>query len=182
MSTNGVTVTSLLPHSLGSQAETAPARISSCLKDHEGRLREPSILTRYDTFGTQVCELPLFITSARHCAVKSCVMLNPTTGHTEFMSSRRALQNVDILDEIFQHLSLIPGTVTQSDIHALYSDDAEGKLRTLASAVLVCKSFSEPASRVLWSVLPHGINPSCAYSLTYGRPWTRRGRPFSGFM
>ncbi|RPD58023.1 hypothetical protein L227DRAFT_194982 [Lentinus tigrinus ALCF2SS1-6] len=75
------------------------------------------------------------------------------------MYSHGALHNTDILNELFEHLSLTPRHVTEADIHGLYRDDAAVKRQALAHAALTCKAFSKPASRVLWMVLHRGIQP-----------------------
>ncbi|KAI0806590.1 hypothetical protein C8Q74DRAFT_1223060 [Fomes fomentarius] len=76
--------------------------------------------------------------------------------------------NDDIIREILQHLSrsLVPArpadlfgkTVTR--LRHPKDDELEGlHRRTLASAALTCKAFSEPASQELWAVLPNGLLP-----------------------
>ncbi len=72
-----------------------------------------------------------------------------------------ATWNDDIIWEILQHLSLVPER--PEDFHLQQLDDYY-KLerlhrRTLASAALTCKAFSEPASQALWAVLPDGLLP-----------------------
>ena len=50
--------------------------------------------------------------------------------------SHPALHSPDILEEIFEHIDP-------------WNDQSQGRL-TCVSAALVCRSFSEPASRALW--------------------------------
>lgn len=75
------------------------------------------------------------------------------------MSTGRALYNTDVINEIFEHLSVAPRHVTRVSDYDLYGDEATAKRQALASAALVCKTFSEPASRFLWTTLHRGIGP-----------------------
>ncbi len=76
-----------------------------------------------------------------------------------------ATWNDDIIREILQYFSLVPGR--PKDFSGKLKlrqpnddDELEGlHRRTLASAALTCKAFSEPASQALWAVLPNGLLP-----------------------
>ncbi len=71
------------------------------------------------------------------------------------------LLNDDVIREIVQHLSLVPER--PEDFRTFLFNDNTGierlHMRTLASAALTCKAFSEPASEALWAVLPDGLLP-----------------------
>ncbi|KAI0758664.1 hypothetical protein C8Q74DRAFT_1441341 [Fomes fomentarius] len=69
--------------------------------------------------------------------------------------------NDDIIREIVQHLSLAPERPEdfRTFIFNNNSELEELHRRTLASAALTCKAFSEPASEALWAVLPDGLLP-----------------------
>ncbi|KAI0738472.1 hypothetical protein C8Q80DRAFT_245518 [Daedaleopsis nitida] len=67
------------------------------------------------------------------------------------MSSHRALSTQDILEEVFSHLSIEP---TYRDCQRHWSHRSREyctNRATLASAALVCRAFSEHASRTLWA-------------------------------
>ncbi|OBZ65194.1 hypothetical protein A0H81_14849 [Grifola frondosa] len=66
--------------------------------------------------------------------------------------SHRALNNFDILLEIFEKIFT----------HTFIDRDER---RTLARSARVCRSFSEPALRVLWRTLD-GLNPACRLLIT----------------
>ena len=76
-----------------------------------------------------------------------------------------ALANPDILHQIFEEFTLYQPCQRSSDyprileglLHRPFGIDTRSG--TLASAALVCKTFSEPASRVLWAVLYEGVEP-----------------------
>ncbi|KAI0806595.1 hypothetical protein C8Q74DRAFT_1381 [Fomes fomentarius] len=76
-----------------------------------------------------------------------------------------ATWNDDIIREILQYLSLVPGRPKDFSGELKLrppndDDELEGlHRRTLASAALICKAFSEPASQALWAVLPNGLLP-----------------------
>ena len=76
-----------------------------------------------------------------------------------------ALANPDILYQIFDELTLYQPCRTSSDYPQILSNllsrpvETDIRSRTLASAALVCKTFSEPASRALWAVLYEGVEP-----------------------
>ncbi|KAI0737210.1 hypothetical protein C8Q80DRAFT_431679 [Daedaleopsis nitida] len=77
------------------------------------------------------------------------------------MSCKKLLANRDILDIIFEQLSSFPQPLTAfKDHHTIRtSADAQENRRALASAACASRSFVEPASHVLWRVMPHGIIP-----------------------
>ena len=76
-----------------------------------------------------------------------------------------ALANPNILYQIFDELTLYQPCRTNSDYPQILSNllsrpvETDIRSRTLASAALVCKTFSEPASRALWAVLYEGVEP-----------------------
>ena len=76
-----------------------------------------------------------------------------------------ALENPDILHQIFEELTHYQPCRTSSDYPRILSNfsrqagETDIRSRTLASAALVCKTFSEPASRALWAVLYGGVEP-----------------------
>ena len=76
-----------------------------------------------------------------------------------------ALANPDILYQIFEELTLYQPCERSSEypriIEGLLNrpSDINIRSRTLVSAALVCKTFSEPASRALWAVLYEGVEP-----------------------
>ena len=76
-----------------------------------------------------------------------------------------ALNNPDILYQIFEELTLYQPCQRSSDYPRIIDgllhrpSDIDIRSRTLVSAALVCKTFSEPASRALWAVLYEGIEP-----------------------
>ena len=76
-----------------------------------------------------------------------------------------ALANPDILHQIFEELTLYQPCQRSSDYPRIIEglldrpSDINIRSRTLVSAALVCKTFSEPASRALWAVLYEGVGP-----------------------
>ena len=76
-----------------------------------------------------------------------------------------ALGNPDILYQIFEEFALYQPCHQSVDyiqlVDGLYNqpDESDTWSKTLVSAALVCKAFSEPASRVLWAVLNKGFAP-----------------------
>ncbi len=70
------------------------------------------------------------------------------------MSVHRFLTNIDVVYAVFGHLDLFPHPITTSDFYRVknYIDyEASPIRRTLASAALTCRAFSEPASKTLWT-------------------------------
>ncbi len=70
------------------------------------------------------------------------------------MSVHRFLTNIDVVYAVFDHLDLFPRSISASDLFSVKGYiDYEARLirRTLASAALTCRAFSEPASKTLWT-------------------------------
>ena len=75
------------------------------------------------------------------------------------MSGERFLANRDVVYELFDHLSLYPSSLSSFNAAQLRMEDSKISRRTLASAALTCRAFSEPASEALWSVVHVGLLP-----------------------
>ncbi|KAI9058975.1 hypothetical protein FKP32DRAFT_1680301 [Trametes sanguinea] len=77
--------------------------------------------------------------------------------------SHPALAHPDILSEIFQYLAPYPDALHALDTgympNPMPSERVTVPRRTLVSAALTCRAFAEPASAVLWAILPQGFGP-----------------------
>ncbi|KAI0675595.1 hypothetical protein C8Q78DRAFT_334753 [Trametes maxima] len=76
------------------------------------------------------------------------------------VSSHPALSQVDILYEIFDHLSVLSSSL-QGLRTGIYPDpcsrEATARRNALYSAALTCRAFTGPASEALWAVLHDGF-------------------------
>ncbi|KAI0762988.1 hypothetical protein C8Q74DRAFT_191976 [Fomes fomentarius] len=75
------------------------------------------------------------------------------------MSLHRFLMNIDVIHAVFHHLDLFPHPITEFKHLVGVTDEAVVARRTLASAALTCRAFSEPASKTLWTCLHQGLSP-----------------------
>ncbi|KAI0663411.1 hypothetical protein C8Q70DRAFT_356270 [Cubamyces menziesii] len=115
--------------------------------------------------------------------------------HTDTTASHHALENPDILAEIFWHLDPYPEveSYTRNGVLDGYFQGgyAAGRaipyIRTLTNAALVCKAFAEPASSVLWATLPKGLYPLLYPLREHASAWPivedeQTGAPAPGYM